>query len=142
MFAFIYEELVWTPVVAERRRFGFGAGAGFATLGLLLAWRSAGLTTGAGVAGTVGLALLAAALLCPAALLWPYRIWMGIVTPIAFVLQRLLLSVFFYFVLTPVGLVMRFCGRDPLKQGFDPAAPSYWEPSRSHRDLRRYFRQY
>ena len=142
MLELLYEELDWTPAVAERRRFGFGAGAGFSTLAALLSWRSGALTPGATVAVTAGLSLLCLAAACPAALLWPYRIWMGLATPVAFVLQRLLLGAFFYLVLAPVGVAMRLCGRDPLKRRFDPAAASYWEPGRTQRDMRRYFRQY
>jgi hypothetical protein len=142
MLKMLYEELEWTPAVAERRRFGIGAGAGFSTLAALLSWRGGGLTPGATVAVAAGLTLLCLAAVCPAMLLWPYRIWMGLVTPVAFVVQRLLLGVFFYAVLAPVGLAMRLFGRDPLKRRFDPAAASYWEAGRPAAGMRRYFRQY
>ena len=142
MFKTIYEELEWAPTVPERRRFGFGAGAGFSTLAVLIGWRGGGLTAGSAVAGVAGLTLLCLAVLYPRALLWPYRLWMGLVIPIAFVLQRILLGVFFYLVLTPIGLLMRLRGREPLKRRADPAVASYWEPARPAQDMRRYFRQY
>jgi Saxitoxin biosynthesis operon protein SxtJ len=42
-----------------------------------------------------------------------------VVSPIA-------LAILFYGVLTPVAVVMRFTGRDPLRLKLDPEADSYW----------------
>lgn len=38
----------------------------------------------------------------------------------------LLSGIFYFGVLTPLGLVLRLAGRDPLRLRRDPAAPSYW----------------
>jgi hypothetical protein len=35
---------------------------------------------------------------------------------------------FFCLVLTPVGLVMRLLGRDPMRRAYDPDAASYRQP--------------
>jgi len=37
-----------------------------------------------------------------------------------------LLALFFYSIVTPVGFVMRLLGKDPLRLKYAPAAPSYW----------------
>jgi len=42
------------------------------------------------------------------------------------VLEWFAIGMLFFGVLTPLGLVLRLIGRDPLKLGFDPRAPSYW----------------
>lgn len=47
--------------------------------------------------------------------------------PLGFVLSYLVLGILYYGVFTPVGLVMRLCGRDPLVRNFDPKAATYWE---------------
>jgi hypothetical protein len=45
---------------------------------------------------------------------------------LAWVNTRLLLSFFFYGIITPVGLVMRLLGRDPLTRKIDRSQTSYW----------------
>ena len=40
---------------------------------------------------------------------------------------RLILGIFFYLILTPVGLIMRLFGRDPLHRKLDRKATTYWE---------------
>jgi hypothetical protein len=50
--------------------------------------------------------------------------------------------VVFYGVLTPIGLLMRLFGRDPLNRTFDRSATSYWIEHDPGSDLDRYFQQY
>ena len=48
---------------------------------------------------------------------------------------RLLLSLFYYLVITPVGVVMRLFGRDPLDRKWASEQKSYWitrDEQRSH----------
>ena len=44
------------------------------------------------------------------------------------VISPLALGLLFYLTITPVGLLMRACGKDPLRLRRDPAAASYWIP--------------
>jgi hypothetical protein len=88
-------------------------------------------------------AALAAVLLglaCPTSLLWPYRLWMSITTPLFLVFQTLVMARVFYLVLTPVGLFFRLIGRDPLNRRFASKQDRYWLPHSPPSD--RYFRQY
>lgn len=39
---------------------------------------------------------------------------------------RVVMAMLFFAVLTPVGLVMRMAGRDPLRRRLDREASSYW----------------
>jgi saxitoxin biosynthesis operon SxtJ-like protein len=71
-----------------------------------------------------------------------YVTWMGVTYPIGFVVSNLLLAMVFYLVITPVGLLMRLGGRDPMTRRFDRSAGSYWEPRAGAVRLARYFRQY
>ncbi|MFT5127475.1 MAG: hypothetical protein ACI8W8_001078 [Rhodothermales bacterium] len=79
---------------------------------------------------------------CPQTLLWPYRLWMSITTPIFLLVQTLALSLVFYLVFTPVGLFFRLIGRDSLRRKFEPEQTSYWLPHTAPSDRKRYFRQY
>jgi hypothetical protein len=42
------------------------------------------------------------------------------------VVSPVILGVLFYACVTPVGLLMRWTGKDPLNRRFDPSADSYW----------------
>jgi multisubunit Na+/H+ antiporter MnhG subunit len=43
-------------------------------------------------------------------------------------MTRLLLTVFFFLVITPVGLIFRLMGRDALHRKLDRQAATYWIP--------------
>jgi len=63
--------------------------------------------------------------------------------PIGFVVSHVLLGAVYYLLVTPIGLIMRAAGYDPMHRRFDPEAPSYWiERDGSERDPRSYFRQF
>jgi hypothetical protein len=97
----------------------------------------AGAAAAAGVAGAI--AILAA----PPLGRQLYRAWMLAAVPIGWTVSHLVLAIAYYGVLTPIGLVMRLVGRDPMQRAFDRAAPTYWiERPRREPDPRRAFRQY
>ena len=54
--------------------------------------------------------------------------WMKLARAMGQIMTRIVLSVTFYLILTPVGLIMRLFGHDPMKRGFDRNAASYWTP--------------
>lgn len=62
----------------------------------------------------VALALCLPALLCPAALRPVYRAWMKFGAVLGQINSRIILFLFFYIVLLPVGLLMRLTGHDPM----------------------------
>jgi hypothetical protein len=73
------------------------------------------------------------------------RIWVGWMTaaaPIGWSLSHVVLAAVYYLVLTPIGLVMRAAGRDPLARRFDRAAASYWIKRDPQVSTERYFRQF
>lgn len=55
-----------------------------------------------------------------------YVLWMKFAYGLGWVNTRLLLGIFFYGVITPVGLVRRLLGRDPLTREIDRSQRSYW----------------
>jgi hypothetical protein len=55
-----------------------------------------------------------------------YVVWMKFAFILGWLNTRLLLGVFFYLVVSPVGVVMRLVGRDPLTRKIDRSQSSYW----------------
>jgi hypothetical protein len=52
--------------------------------------------------------------------------WMTFAFALGWFNTRLLLTIFFFFIVTPVGLIMRLFGKDLLDEKFDRSAKSYW----------------
>jgi hypothetical protein len=74
-----------------------------------------------------GAALLAAITLTRAQWLTPLnRAWMALGELLGRVVSPIVLGAIFFVVFTPVGLVMRWAGRDAMCRRWDPAAKSYW----------------
>ena len=63
--------------------------------------------------------------------------------PIGFVVSHVVLALVYYVVLTPIGLLMRIFGYDPIKRRNDSEGPSYWvKRAATPFDAKRYFRQF
>jgi hypothetical protein len=62
--------------------------------------------------------------------------------PIGWILSFILLAVFYYLIVTPIGLIFRLAGRDPLHRKFDSTTKSYWIKRNSPDTLDRYFHQF
>jgi len=63
--------------------------------------------------------------------------------PIGFVVSHVLLGAVYYLLVTPIGLIMRAAGYDPMHRRFEPGARSYWiERDEGEQDPRSYFRQF
>jgi hypothetical protein len=52
---------------------------------------------------------------------------MPVARAIARAMTWLLLTLAFYLVFAPFGIVMRMLGKDPLHRRFEPEAATYWE---------------
>lgn len=55
------------------------------------------------------------------------RVWMKVAEIISMVMTRVILILTFYFVITPVGLLLKLIGKDLLRMKFEPDRKSYWE---------------
>lgn len=62
--------------------------------------------------------------------------------PIGYVISTVVLCVLFYGVVTPLGLLLRLCGHDPLGKRAAPASASYWRPRERTQSPASYFKQY
>lgn len=109
--------------------------------GLLVYRRPATLPLAVGLWGLAGLSC-AVGWLVPAAI---RPVWIGAMYaafPIGWAISHLLIAIIFYLVITPAGLIMRLCGRDPMQRKFDRGAKTYWVPHVESEGTRRYFRQF
>ncbi|MEE8450820.1 MAG: SxtJ family membrane protein [Thermoguttaceae bacterium] len=61
--------------------------------------------------------------------------------PIGFVVSHVILAIVYYLVMTPIGLLMRMFGHDPMQRRFDRDAETYWIPRKQPDRMERYFRQ-
>lgn len=68
--------------------------------------------------------------------------WMYAAYPIGWVVSHVLLGLVYFGVVTPIGLLMRAVGHDPMARRFDRSAPTYWIAREQVTDVRRYFRQF
>ena len=68
--------------------------------------------------------------------------WMLAAVPIGWTISHLVLGIVFFAVVTPIGLLMRLLGRDPMDRRFDPNAKTYWAQRLPVGATDRYFRQF
>jgi hypothetical protein len=107
----------------ELRRFGLTVGGAFLLLALLSRWR--GHTLPPLVLGAAGVLLVLPGLLAPRLLAPVERAWMRAAAVMGRVNTRIILTVVYYLVITPVGVVRRWLG-DPLDRTMRDGRPSVW----------------
>jgi len=76
----------------------------------------------------VAAVLASMALVLPAALGPVYKIWMLFAEALGWVNTRIILSLIFFLIFFPFGIIMRMFN-DPMRRKFDQAADSYRVPS-------------
>jgi hypothetical protein len=106
------------------RRFGYLVGSVFLLLGCVLLWRHRGPGWPLAFVGAV---LVIAAALAPGTLKWIYAPWMLLAAALGWVVTRILLTIVFFLVVTPIGLLQRFFGKRAIDVGFKADAASYWQ---------------
>lgn len=94
-----------------------------------------------------GLALLAVTigplgLFRPEWMRWIYVSWMVLAFPIGWTISQIILLAMFFGLFTPIGLMFRLLGRDPLQRARRSGLDSYWELKPVSTDLGHYFKQF
>jgi len=87
------------------------------------------------VLGGLALALCAVALISPT---WTERFnrgWMAFAAALGYVNSRVVLFLVYYLVVTPLGVILRLTGHDPLSRRA-PRRESYWIPRETPRQPR------
>jgi hypothetical protein len=107
----------------ELRQFGLVIGAVFTVIGLWpLVFRGEPLRLWA--VGVGGL-LIAFGGILPSVLAPIHTGWMWVGHILGWINTRILLSIVFYALLTPMGLVFRLMGKDTMKRGFAESSTTY-----------------
>ena len=90
------------------------------------------------VTSIVGSLLVILAFIFPRALVWPNKAWMALAEVLSFVTTRIILALVFFLIVTPIGVIKRSLGWDPLNRRAAPGE-SYWKPySERQRNPRHY----
>lgn len=110
---------------AERE---FGLIVGGVLLLLSLWWLYRGKFPGVShITLIIGPALVLLGLVFPRALVLANRVWMAFAEVLSFVTTRIILGFVFFAIVTPIGVVKRLFGWDPLHRRA-AASDSYWKP--------------
>jgi hypothetical protein len=128
------------PSPRELRWFGVILLACFGVVGALARWRG-GWPTAALVVWFLGATLATLHFALPPLRRPLYVGWMRLVYPVGWTVSHVLLGGIFLLLLTPIGVVRRLLGRDPVRRPADPGASSYWAPRPIDGPVARYFRQ-
>ncbi len=120
--------------------FGAGLAVVFGVIGALRWHAGAPATAKAWWIG--GFALTLVYFVMPRIRLRLYLGWMYAMYPILWIVSHLLLGAAYFLVATPIAIMLRLFGRDPLLREFDKSASSYWIERAPNRDDERYFRQF
>ncbi|MCW5555047.1 MAG: hypothetical protein KIS67_23145 [Verrucomicrobiae bacterium] len=107
------------------RKFGLVVGGVLTGLGLLFLWRHKLYYPYFLWPGVV---LVFFGAVWPRALKWVYLVWMSAAFVLGFAMAHVILTLLFFVIITPVGLVARLAGKDFLRLKLNRVAKSYWLP--------------
>ena len=94
------------------RAFGVSVGTVLLVVAAYMLWRER--ASSAAWSGAAGATLLTLGLMAPMLLKWPSALWWKLAMALAYINARVVLSIAFLLVLTPIGLIWRGIGRDPM----------------------------
>ena len=109
----------------ELRKFGWLVGGVFVALATLMWLRHKPYFPYFLVPGVL---LIVSGFLFPKILKYVYIAWMSVAIVLGFVVSNVILTVFFFLVITPIGLITRLLGKDFLALKIDREASTYWIP--------------
>jgi saxitoxin biosynthesis operon SxtJ-like protein len=128
-----------TTRLPTEQSFGYTVGSACCGLAILAWWRGAG--TVSAILLVAGVLLVRLAYAAPVVLRRPNRLWWRFAQALGWINSRILLTLFFALVVTPISVAMRAWGRQPL--GPTKGATTNWTtyPAR-RRDPRHYERMF
>lgn len=112
------------------RKFGLTIGAVLALVAILKAFQ---VSPWAFVWGGLSAAFVVSALVQPAWLSLPNRLWLKLGLLLHRLVSPLIMAILFYGTILPIGLLMRAIGKDPLRLGLEKDVTSYWLPRSDER---------
>lgn len=106
----------------QLRSFGLMVGGIFAIVG---AWPFVVAQPPRGWAIVLGVGLIFLGGVLPRSLALPFKWWMLVGHVLGWINTRIILSVVFYLIITPMGLVIRLLGKTSIRASFDPSRDTY-----------------
>jgi Saxitoxin biosynthesis operon protein SxtJ len=136
-----WTDIQFDPPRATLRQFG---GLWLAFFGGLALWEAfgRGRPGWAAILGLLAVTIGPMGLTRPEWIRFIYVGWMVVAFPIGWTISQIMLALMFFGLFTPIGLVFRLIGRDPLDRRRRPGSNSYWAPKLASADVRRYFKQF
>lgn len=124
----------------EQRNFGLGMAAIIVAFTLVHGWFHGALAIWPFYAA---LAFFILGLLAPPLLRPVFVLWMKFALLLNWLMTRLVLTLVFLLMITPMRVFIKLFREDPLKRAWDREASTYWEePERQPDGLDEYFRQF
>jgi len=117
------------PETQDFRKTGWTVGGvllGIAAVIAFLRWRETGEIYIQPVLAAIGGVLVVLATIAPKVLRPFYWLWMGLAVVLGFFMSRVILTIFFFLVIVPVGLFFKIIGRDALHRKLDRQGSTYW----------------
>ena len=122
----------------QLREFGIVMGVFFGILGGLLFWRHRHYLWAVSASSF----FFAFGFFLPQALKPLQKAWMALAVLIGFVMSRVILTVLFFLVLSPLALVSRLFGKIYLDLAFRKSGPTYWSEVPTKKENEYYEHQY
>lgn len=120
--------------------FGKVMGCAFTILSGIAIWKGSFLT--AFWLLVLASAFIALAIIFPVLLGPVERLWMAFAEKLGSVVTFLILSLSYFLVITPLGLLYRVFSKNPLQMKIEQTTPSYWLPSDHTGSGSRYYTPY
>ena len=135
-------EINWNPEKKELREFGLIAVVVLSAASIILRFRFGVAGIWALTPGAAGFCICLITLVSAKAARIIYLGLTFAALPIGFVVSIFLMGIFYFLVLTPIGIIFKLLGRDLLSRKFLPGAATYWSSRKNAADQERYFHQF
>ncbi|MBI2447685.1 MAG: hypothetical protein HYY56_07035 [Candidatus Omnitrophica bacterium] len=90
----------------------------------------------------VSIAFFLSGMLFPEVLRQFYRIWMSLAFVLGWFMTRVLLSIVFFVVVTPIRIILKALGKDLLDEGVQKESRTYWKKYETAQNKERYQKQF
>ena len=107
----------------EIRKFGFLIGGVLIAISIFILWKELSYYQ---LIFVIGVSFILLGYLIPKILKPIYIIWMTFATILGWIMTRVILTILFYLIVTPIGLIARIFGVKFLDLSWQTNVPSYW----------------
>jgi predicted permease len=108
----------------DLRKFGLTVGSVLVIIAGLLFWFE---KPSAIYFAIVGVILILTGLIYPAILKPFNKVWIGLAIVLGFIMSRVILTIFFYLILTPISLLAKLFRKKFMNLKYDKSAETHWE---------------